>query len=251
MRRCAVTPPTSAGRGTSHRRQRPSPASPARECAVPSPARVAIGGPHQLSSPRGLGLLTWHHIRPTRALCAFPATPFQSLTQVAAGRHHPRPGLQGGGGGPAPGHTSIISGSGPDAAVTFTAIPSDPRFTMSNEEWRINGQLRLGLPLASFHNQPHAPCPHGCRHRHTHERVNVRYGWHLVTDCQKANQGKKAHKALSPPQNLSKVLELSKPIQTYPTYPTYPRARFRGVGSEGRPGCSPLSRRSGFPPAPA
>ena len=46
-------------------------------------------------------------------------------------------------------HTSIISGSGSDAAVTFMAIPSDPRSTMSKEEWRINAQLRLGLSLAS------------------------------------------------------------------------------------------------------
>jgi hypothetical protein len=61
-------------------------------------------------------------------------------------------------------HSSITSGSGPDAAVTFTAIPSDPRSTLSNEEWRINAQLRQGLPLASYHDQPHAPCPHGCRH---------------------------------------------------------------------------------------
>ncbi len=91
-------------------------------------------------------------------------------------------------------HTSIISGSGPDAAATFTGIPSDTRSTMSNEEFRIGAQLRLGLPLASYHDQPHAPCPHGCRHPQTYEPVKVRFGWHLVTDCRKANQGKKSHK---------------------------------------------------------
>ena len=91
-------------------------------------------------------------------------------------------------------HASIISGSGPDAAVTFMAIPSDPRSTLSNEEWRINAQLRLAQPLASYHAQPHAPCPHGCRHPQTNAIVNARYGWHLVTNCQRANQGKKAHK---------------------------------------------------------
>ena len=91
-------------------------------------------------------------------------------------------------------HASIISGSGPDAATTLMAIPSDPRSTMSNEEWRINAQLRLGLPLASYHAQPHAPCPHGCRHPQTNESIKVRWGWHLVTNCQRANQGKKSHK---------------------------------------------------------
>ncbi len=91
-------------------------------------------------------------------------------------------------------HASIISGSGPDAAVTFMAMPSDPRSTVSDEEWRINAKLRLGLPLASYHNQPHAPCPHGCRHPQTNERIKVRWGWHLVTNCLKAKQGKKSHK---------------------------------------------------------
>ncbi len=65
---------------------------------------------------------------------------------------------------------------------------------MANEEWRINTQLRLGLPLASYHNKPHEPCPHGCRHPQSNERVKVRYGYHLVTDCRKANQGNKSHK---------------------------------------------------------
>ena len=37
-------------------------------------------------------------------------------------------------------HASIIAGSAPNAAVTFTGIPSDPRSTMTNEEWRINAQ---------------------------------------------------------------------------------------------------------------
>ena len=41
-------------------------------------------------------------------------------------------------------HTSIISGSVPDAAATFTGIPSDPRSTMANEEWRTNAQIRQG-----------------------------------------------------------------------------------------------------------
>jgi hypothetical protein len=50
------------------------------------------------------------------------------------------------------------------------------------------------LPLASYHDLPHVPCPHGCRHPQTKERVKVRYGNHLVTDCRKANQGKKSHK---------------------------------------------------------
>ena len=65
---------------------------------------------------------------------------------------------------------------------------------MTNEEWRINAQLRQGLPLASYHNQPHAPCPHGCKHPLTKEPIKVRFGYHLVTDCLKANQGKKSHK---------------------------------------------------------
>jgi hypothetical protein len=91
-------------------------------------------------------------------------------------------------------HASIVAGSAPNAAMTFMCIPSDPRSTLTNEEWRINTQLRLGLPLASYHNQPHALCPHGCKHPLTKEPVNVRYGYHLVTDCLKANQGKKSHK---------------------------------------------------------
>jgi hypothetical protein len=49
-------------------------------------------------------------------------------------------------------------------------------------EWQINTQLRLGTPPASYHNQPHALCPHGCRHPRTKELVNARYGYHLVTD---------------------------------------------------------------------
>jgi hypothetical protein len=78
--------------------------------------------------------------------------------------------------------------------MTFTGIPSDSRSTLTNEEWRINSQLRLGLPLASYHNLPHEACPHGCTHPQTKEPVKVRYGYHLVTDCRKANQGKKSHK---------------------------------------------------------
>jgi hypothetical protein len=31
-------------------------------------------------------------------------------------------------------HASIIAGSAPNAAMTFTGIPSDPRSTMTNEE---------------------------------------------------------------------------------------------------------------------
>jgi hypothetical protein len=66
-------------------------------------------------------------------------------------------------------HALIIAGSAPNAAMTFMGIPSDPR-SLTNEEWRI-AQLRLGLPLARYHNQPHAPCPHGCRHPQTKELV--------------------------------------------------------------------------------
>jgi hypothetical protein len=73
-------------------------------------------------------------------------------------------------------HASVIAGSAPNAAMTFTGIPSDSRSTLTNEEWRINSQLRLGLPLASYHNLPHAPCPHGCRNPQTNELVKVRYG---------------------------------------------------------------------------
>jgi hypothetical protein len=91
-------------------------------------------------------------------------------------------------------HASIIAGSAPDAAMSFTSIPSDPSSTLTNAEWQINTQLRIGSPLASYYNQPHAPCPHGCRHPLTKELVNVRCGWHLVTDCLKANQGKKSHR---------------------------------------------------------
>jgi hypothetical protein len=78
--------------------------------------------------------------------------------------------------------------------MTFTGTPSDLRSSMTNEEWRINTQLRLALPLASYHNQPHAPCPHGCKHPQTKEPIKVRYGYHVVTDCLKTNQGKKSHK---------------------------------------------------------
>ena len=60
-------------------------------------------------------------------------------------------------------HASIIAGSAPNAAVTLTGILSDSRSTLANEEWRINAQLRLGLPVASYHNLSHAPCPHGCK----------------------------------------------------------------------------------------
>ncbi len=55
-------------------------------------------------------------------------------------------------------HVSIVAGSGPDAAATFTGIPSDPRPAMTNEEWRINTQLvRLVLPLVCYYNKPHEP----------------------------------------------------------------------------------------------
>ena len=90
-------------------------------------------------------------------------------------------------------HASIVAGSAPNAAMTFVGIPSDARSTLTNEEWRINAQLRLSLPLASYYNQPHAVCPHGCRHPLTKEPVNAQFGWHLVTNCPKANQGKKSH----------------------------------------------------------
>ncbi len=33
-----------------------------------------------------------------------------------------------------------------------------------------------------------------CKHLQTKEPVKVRYGYHLVTDCRKANQGNKSHK---------------------------------------------------------
>jgi hypothetical protein len=114
---------------------------------------------------------TRHHIWPTRALCAVPATPFHNLLKslLDAITHNPGskdervvlPMIRT--------LTSINSGSGPDAAATFTGIPSDPRSTMFNEEFRIGTQLRLGLPLANYHDQPHAPCPHGCRHPQTYE----------------------------------------------------------------------------------
>ena len=52
-------------------------------------------------------------------------------------------------------HASIVAGSAPNAAMTLMGIPSDPRSTLTNEEWRINTQLRLGLPLASYHNRQH------------------------------------------------------------------------------------------------
>ncbi len=97
---------------------------------------------------------------------------------------------------------SIVAGSAPNAAMTFMCIPSDPRSTLSNEEWRINTQLRLG-PSASYHNQPHALCPHGCRHPLTKEAVNVRYSYHLVTDCLKANHGKKSHVDVADERSLS------------------------------------------------
>ena len=90
-------------------------------------------------------------------------------------------------------HASIGAGGAPNAAMTFVGIPSDARSTLTNEEWRINAQLRLSLPLASYYNQPHAVCPHGCRHPLTKEPVNAQFGWHLVTNCPKANQGKKSH----------------------------------------------------------
>jgi hypothetical protein len=79
-------------------------------------------------------------------------------------------------------HASIIAGSASNAAMTFTGITSDSRSTLTNEERRINSQLRLGLSLASYHNLPHEPCPHDCRHPQTKEHVKVRYGYHLVTD---------------------------------------------------------------------
>ncbi len=35
-------------------------------------------------------------------------------------------------------HASIIAGSAPNAAITLLGIPSDPRSTLTKEEWRIN-----------------------------------------------------------------------------------------------------------------
>ena len=46
--------------------------------------------------------------------------------------------------------------------LTELGIPSDSRSTLTNEEWRINSQLRLGLPLASYHNLPHEACMSAC-----------------------------------------------------------------------------------------
>jgi hypothetical protein len=75
--------------------------------------------------------------------------------------------------------------------MTFTGIPSEPRSSMTNEEWRINTQLRLSLFWpATTTNRMHKP--HGCKHPQTKEPIKVRYGYHLVTDCLKANQGKKS-----------------------------------------------------------
>ena len=64
-------------------------------------------------------------------------------------------------------NTSIIAGSTTNAAMTVAGIPSDPRSALTNEERRINAQRRPGLPLASYNNQPHAPCPHGCKRQQT------------------------------------------------------------------------------------
>jgi hypothetical protein len=62
--------------------------------------------------------------------------------------------------------------------MTSSGIPSDSRSTLTNEEWRINAQLRPGLPLANYHDQPRAPCPHGCKHP---KRVFV--GLEVVSLC--------------------------------------------------------------------
>ncbi len=59
------------------------------------------------------------------------------------------------------------------------------------EEWCINAQ-RLGPP-GQYQPQLTASCPHGRKHPQTKERVKVQYGYHLVADCRKANQGKKSH----------------------------------------------------------
>jgi hypothetical protein len=87
-------------------------------------------------------------------------------------------------------HASIIAGSAPNAVVTLTGIPSDSRSTLTNEEWRINAQLRLGLPSCQLPQptQPHEPGPHGCKYPQTKEPVKVRYGEHLVTDLSQGKQ---------------------------------------------------------------
>jgi hypothetical protein len=91
-------------------------------------------------------------------------------------------------------HAAILHGSAPEAALTFSGLPSDARSTMTNQAWQINTQLRLGDPLGSYFARPHSACPHGCRHKDTKDPVKVRFGYHLVTDCKRANQGKKSHK---------------------------------------------------------
>ncbi len=40
-------------------------------------------------------------------------------------------------------HASIIAGSAPNAAMTFTDIPSDSRSTLTNEEWRTTPSYDL------------------------------------------------------------------------------------------------------------
>jgi hypothetical protein len=51
---------------------------------------------------------------------------------------------------------SIVAGSAPDAATALTSIPSEPSSTLTNVEWQINTQLRLGTALASQLPQPTA-----------------------------------------------------------------------------------------------
>jgi hypothetical protein len=72
--------------------------------------------------------------------------------------------------------------------------PVGPKVTLTNEEWRINTQLRLDPPpLAGYHNQPHAPCPYGCRAPANQGDRQGTDGMATTGDCRMANQGNKSH----------------------------------------------------------
>ncbi len=167
--------PRGAREGTARRRQRQRGPQPAQhQHGQRARRRLAHGLPHQLPGPGGygrpagsqgraapaLGTLTQQH---TSKLILKSLLDHTSIRPGAIAGHVVLPLIRT--------DASIIAGSAPNAAMTFTGIPSDPRSTMTNEEWRINAQLRLGLPLASYHNQPHAPCPNGCKHPQTKEPV--------------------------------------------------------------------------------
>jgi hypothetical protein len=112
-----------------------------------------------------------------RALGGAQSGAARSSCQVAAGPPRPCSGSRGRAGCPAPGrtHASLSAGrSRPRRGHDLDGHPVGA--TVQPDRRRVANQHAATTrpPPGSYHNQPHAPCPHGCRHGQTKEAVEVR-----------------------------------------------------------------------------